>query len=132
MFGQTEIIAKAWLVKEVVDLVLLKDGMWVDKIFLIGSYASGKQTMFSDLDFLVQLKSNNKWLTVVIPPWKKMREVTEQIGSNRIHIIYGTEEAAKSLHEKHKDDRKNYAYKEINLTGGYINELTYSSNIPSA
>jgi predicted nucleotidyltransferase len=114
MFSKQDIIAKGWLVKEIVDLILFDDLLSVDKIFLIGSYASGKETAWSDIDFLIQLKGG-KQIGLLFPSWNKIQEMNTKINNKRIHLIFGTEESAESLHEKHKNDIKNYAYKKLNL-----------------
>jgi predicted nucleotidyltransferase len=111
VFSNADIISKAWLVKEVVNLVLLPEKREVDKIFLIGSYANGTQNHRSDLDFVVQVKGGyrpGQYYTT----WENMEEIQRKVGP-RIHVILGTEEACKRLHEKHKDEIKNYSYKEI-------------------
>ena len=113
MYSETDVTAKSWLVFEICNLVLESDGLWVDKIFLIGSYASGKQTVMSDLDFLVQLKSSNQWVRVPIPSWEKITEINIKLDNPRIHVIFGSEESARSLHEKHKNEKKDYSYREL-------------------
>lgn len=112
-FTETDIIAKAWLTIEVVNLVLFKDDQQVDKIFLIGSYASGKADSRSDIDFLIQLKGGKR-PGQYYTSWKKIEEIHSKLGTRRIHVIFGTEIAAQRLHERHKNEDKNYTYKEIN------------------
>lgn len=114
MYSAKDIIARAWLVKEITNSVLLPDELYVDKIFVVGSYASGKQTPFSDLDFLVQLKGG-KQIGIVTPPWKKIQEINRKVNTPKIHIIFGTKEAAESLHKKHMNGPKDYSYRELNL-----------------
>lgn len=123
MFSKQDITAKAWLVKEVVELILFDDKLSVDKIFLIGSYASGKETPWSDIDFLIQLKGGTQ-IGHKFPNWKKILEMNQKINNKRIHIIFGTKESAASLHEKHKNDVKDYSFKEITL-GGIQNANSY-------
>jgi predicted nucleotidyltransferase len=102
MYSKTDIIAKAWLVQEVVHLVVPEK---VDKIFVIGSYANNKQTEWSDLDFLVQLKGGRRY-----PTWTEMQDIHNKLKTSSVHIIFGTEEAQESLHSKW-----NKPYKEIKL-----------------
>lgn len=111
MYSQSDIIAKAWMIKELTNLVLCKEGLSVEKILLCGSYASGKATNSSDIDFIIQLKPKAFPKNV----WKALEEVNAKIGNHRIHVIFGTEVNAQRLHEKHKHEEKNYAYKEVNL-----------------
>jgi predicted nucleotidyltransferase len=125
MFSKQDITAKAWLVKEIVELILFEDKLSVDKIFIVGSYASGKQTEWSDLDYLIQLKGGTQ-IGQLFPNWNKIQEMNKKINNKRIHIIFGTESAAKVLHEKHKNDLKDYSYKEISL-GGIQNAYSHSS-----
>src|SRR6266567_12888 len=106
MFTNTDIIAKAWLTIEIVNLELFSDKLSVDKIFLIGSYANGTMTSRSDIDFLVQLKGGTK-VGEYYPTWKKIDLIQEKLGP-RVHVIFGREEAQKSLMEKH-----NKKYREI-------------------
>jgi len=113
MFSEKEIITKAWLCKEITELVLLSKNITVDKIFLIGSYASKKQNEWSDLDFLIQLRGVK--VGKIYPSWDEILEIHAKLNTKRIHVIFGTEEAAKSLWEKHKHEEKNYAFREITL-----------------
>lgn len=111
LFNESDIIAKAWLTKEVVNLVLAKDKLEVDKVFLIGSYANKTATSRSDIDFLIQLKGGTRpgqYYTT----WENTLDIQKQLG-RRVHIIFGTEIAAQRLHEKHKNEIKNYRYREI-------------------
>lgn len=126
IFNETQIKSKAWLVYEVTNLVL--HPIQVDKIFLIGSYASGKQTVYSDLDFLIQLKQPVEWYKPRqwFPEKSKIEEIYKKLDSKRIHVIFGTERAAKSLHEKHKYKTKDYSYKEILRGEIYANARTAS------
>lgn len=110
MFDESYIKSKAWIVREVVDLIMLPDSMKVEKIFLVGSYAQGRQDEWSDLDFLVQLKPNNGKL---YPNWRQMNIIQERLSSPRIHLIYGQEEAQKSLLVK---KGSKFAYREIPLS----------------
>src|SRR4051812_9143535 len=99
MYSETDILAKAWLVKEITDLVLQEEKLTVDKIFLIGSYAYGRPTEWSDLDFLIQVQDNKKsMLRRTYPSLKSMNEVNKKIDNNRIHLIFGTQEAQESLY----------------------------------
>ena len=125
MWNEKEITAKAWLVREVVTLVLATDQLSVDKIFLIGSYASGKQDEWSDLDFLVQLNGGKK-LGWKYPSWQQIKEIHMKMDNKRIHIIFGTKESAEALYQKHKTEKKTYAYRELNL-GGITNANPHSA-----
>ncbi len=116
MFSQSDIIAKAWLVCEICNQVLVKDNLTVDKIFLIGSYANGNATSRSDIDYLVQLKGFKR-PGMYYPSWEQMREIHEKLNTGRIHVIFGTEIAQKSLAEKH-----NKQYREISQ--GVVNAYT--------
>lgn len=111
MFNDYQIKSKAKLVVVITNLVL--HPIEVDKIFLIGSYASGKQTVYSDLDFLVQLKQSVEWYKPRnwYPEKKQIDEINTKIDSKRIHVIFGSERAAISLHEKNKHKTKDYSYK---------------------
>lgn len=130
MYSESEIIAKSWLVTEICNLLLLPDKLSVEKIFLIGSYAAGKQDEWSDLDFLIQLKSSNPWHKIVIPSWKRIQEIHAKLDNKRIHVIFGSEEAARSLHERHRNEKKDYSYRQIRLTGD-TNAYSRSTNSPS-
>lgn len=103
MFSESDITAKAWLVREVVNLVLQKNDLKVEKMFLIGSYAAGKPNDYSDIDYLVQLDKPNRY-----PTWSQIQEVHGKLNSKRIHVIFGTREAQDSLKTP---------YKEIQLPG---------------
>lgn len=109
MFDETQIRSKAWVVKEVVDFILSKDDLKVDKIFLIGSYATGKQDEWSDIDFLVQLIPNKGR---IYPNWNQIQQIHTKIGTKRIHVIFGTEVAQKSMLNNRGD---HYKYREIPL-----------------
>lgn len=128
MFSEVQIKAKAWLVVEVTNLVLLPEKREVDKIFLIGSYASGKATEWSDIDFLIQLKQDTAFNKAkqLYPTWEQIRDIHKRLDTNRIHVIFGTEEAAKSLHQKHKFEKKNYSYKLLDLGG--LHASTHTAN----
>lgn len=110
MFDETYIRSKAWLVTEIVNHVLRPDKLSVEKIFLVGSYAQRKQNDWSDVDFLIQLTPSRGRL---YPDWKQIQEINRRIGTNRIHCIYGSESAQRSMLEKHG---KKYEYREITLS----------------
>ena len=114
IFNESHIKSKARLVIDVINLVLTGKEE-VDKIFLIGSYASGKQDESSDIDFLIQLKQPVEWYKPRhwYPTWKQIEEIHKRLDTNRIHVIFGSVVAAESLHQKHKYEKKNYAYREI-------------------
>lgn len=109
MFDDTQIRSRAWIVKEVVDYTLLRDNLKVEKMFLVGSYARGEQNDWSDIDFLIQLTNKGG---LRYPTWQQVQYIHQQI-SSRVHVIFGTEEAQKSLLEKNGNK---YSYKEIPLT----------------
>ena len=125
LYSDKEIMAKAWLVKECTNLVLMDSELSTDKIFLIGSYASGKQDEWSDLDFLVQLKGGKK-IGWKYPTWQQIKDIHMKIENKRIHVIFGTLESAESLYQKHKTEKKTYAYRELSL-GGIQNANSHSS-----
>ncbi len=105
IYDEKQILIRAWTVKEIVNIVL--DGKaCVDKIFLIGSYAAGQETEWSDLDFLVQLRG------MLYPTWTQMNEINDKLDSSRIHVIFGTEEAQASIDKKY-----NAPFREISLEG---------------
>jgi len=109
-----DIKAKSWLVREVVNVVLSDEGLSVDKIYLVGSYASGRANDYSDLDFLVLIKGGKRVLT--FPTWNQMMKIREMVDSKRIHCIYGVSiDAQESLRKK---DPIKYAYREID--GGIL------------
>jgi len=112
MFTKTDIIAKAWLLKETVNLVLQEEGLSVERIFLCGSYASGKANSRSDIDFIVQLDKK------VYPKdiWMSLQEINAKINDRTVHVIFGTESAAKSLKDKNEGKIKSYDYEEVNLS----------------
>lgn len=110
MFSQFEINSKAILTRDAVDFTLRDLGLSVDRIFLVGSYARGKATEYSDIDYLVQLKGGDRILTY--PTWKQMQLVMKTIDNTRIHVIYGTLDAQESLRKK---DPVKYAYSEIKV-----------------
>ena len=113
MFDRTDIVAKAWLTREVVNLALRKDNFEVDKIFLIGSYAQNKADEWSDIDFLVQLKDiKQQMIKRYYPGWDKMQEVQQQLSKERIHVIFGNQEAQDSLFKKRGIK---YTYKPVDL-----------------
>lgn len=108
MYSKEEIRSKSWLVREVVNLVLYDFNLSVNKIYLVGSYASGRATDYSDIDLLVELKGGDRPLT--LPSWNQMQEIKRKLDNKRIHVIYGTQEAQKSLQQK---DPVKFAMKEI-------------------
>jgi predicted nucleotidyltransferase len=109
VFNEAEISTRARMVKDVVDLVLFIDGLSVDKMYLIGSYANGRANEYSDIDYLVVLKGGKRPQTY--PTWKQALEVKKKIDNIRIHVIYAVSlDAQKSLCQK---DPVKYAYKEI-------------------
>lgn len=116
MFGETDILSKAWLVREAVNLVLPPD-MSVNRIFLIGSYAKGNSNEWSDLDLLVELNGKKKY-----PSWEQITAISKVINHRRIHVIYGTEEAQESLKRK-----KGCLYRQIDL-GGIHNAATHRTS----
>lgn len=101
MFTNTDIIGKSWMVIEITNSVLQKEDLVVDKIFLIGSYATNKQTEWSDLDFLIQLKGN-KVVGRIYPSWEQIQTIQDKL-SPRIHCIFGTEEAQKRLNKPYRE-----------------------------
>lgn len=118
MYSKEEIRSKAWLVREAINLVL-HPHQSVDRIFLVGSYASNRANDYSDIDFLVQLKGGKRPHTY--PDWKQMKEIDRKIDNKRIHVIYGTYEAQQSLYQK---DPVKYTYKEI------TNAIAHPSVVP--
>src|SRR5208282_3175840 len=86
MYSTAEIRSKAWLVKEVCNLVLGPE-FSVDRIFLVGSYAQNRATDYSDIDYLVQLKGGKRPLS--LPTWTQVQEVNRKIDNKRIHVIFG-------------------------------------------
>jgi predicted nucleotidyltransferase len=122
MYSNTDIIAKSWLVVEVTNQILAKRDLLVDKIFLIGSYANGDATSRSDIDFLIQLKGFKR-PGMYYPSWEEIEEIHKLLDTRRIHVIFGTEEAQKSLAEK-----QNKQYREISQ--GALNANTCKSVLP--
>jgi predicted nucleotidyltransferase len=116
MFSETDIISKAWLVKETVNLIVTPRK--VSKIFLIGSYASGKANEESDLDYLVELEPvvtpGINLPRVSYPTPEQMDTTTDKFKRERIQVIYGTEEAQKSMKKPYRE-----------ITGG-VHGDTYS------
>jgi predicted nucleotidyltransferase len=115
MFSETDIIAKAWMLKEIANLVLAPEHLSVDKILLVGSYASGRADEWSDIDFVLQLKGGTMYP-------RNTPEATSQIYSKlqdepKIQFVFGTVEAADALHKKHANEKKNYAYRILPLEG---------------
>jgi predicted nucleotidyltransferase len=109
MFSMEDIRSKSNLVRDAVNLVMHNDGISVDKIFLVGSYASGRATDYSDIDYLVLVKGGKRKFT--FPTWNQIQEINSKIDSRRIHCIYAvTIDAQKSLMKK---DPVKYAFKEL-------------------
>jgi predicted nucleotidyltransferase len=115
IFTKSQILEKAGLVRDICNIVLFPKK--VEKILLIGSYASGKQTDWSDIDLLIQLPRTE--FRIEYPSWEQIAEIHQKLGTNRVHVIFGTVECAESLHQKHKGKEKDYSYKELSLQGGY-------------
>ena len=113
MFSNSDIQAKAWFVREVVNLVMQKNDLHVERIFLIGSYATGKPNDWSDIDYLVQLNKPMKY-----PTWQQIQEVHTKLMSDRIHVIFGSEPVQQSLKTP---------YKEIQLPGE--THVAYQSSV---
>jgi len=109
MFDESQIKSKAFLVKEIVDLVMSLDNMKVEKVLLVGSYARGEENEWSDIDFLVQLSKKDGRL---YPTWKQIQLIHKKLGSDRVHVIFGTIEAQASLF-KRKGEK--FKYREIPL-----------------
>src|SRR4051794_2282928 len=63
MYSFEDIRAKSQLVRDSIDLVLAAKKMSVDRMFLIGSYASGRANEYSDIDYLVQLSGGTRQFT---------------------------------------------------------------------
>lgn len=103
MYSKTDIIAKAWLVQEIINTIIPEK---IDKIFLIGSYARNEAHEWSDLDFLVQLKGGRRYTT-----WTELQDIHAKLNNSKIHVIFGTEEAQESLYKKDKHKK----YKKIEL-----------------
>lgn len=95
------------MVREIVNIAMERSNVSVDKVFLIGSYAAGTPTEWSDLDFLVQLKGGRMY-----PTWLQIQEIHEKLDSTRTHVIFGTEEAQESLSK-----RLGLPYKQISFEG---------------
>jgi len=116
MFSESDIIAKAWMVKEVANIELAKEGLYVDKILLCGSYANGTASDHSDVDFIVQTGGSK--LPYPKDVWSTLANITEKIKpQEKIHLIFGTLDAAESLHQKHANQKRSYAYRVIPLVG---------------
>jgi predicted nucleotidyltransferase len=92
---------------EVVNMILAPVKLSVDRMYIVGSYAQGKQNEWSDLDILIQLKGGRLY-----PTWKEKLAIDKQLQLPRLHLIYGTLQAQESLFKKHGDK---YKYKEIPL-----------------
>ena len=120
MFSQTDITAKAWMVREVVNLVLQKSNLQVDKMYLVGSYARNEQTEYSDLDILVQLRGGKLY-----PSWQQIQEIHKNL-SNRIHVIFGSGEAQQSMFKR---VGKLYQYRELQLPKGGNDNVTHSTSV---
>jgi predicted nucleotidyltransferase len=109
MYSKEEIRSKAWLVGAIIELMLYDEGLSIDKIYLVGSYANGRANEYSDIDYLVIVKGGKRVHTY--PTWKKMEEIKMKIDNKRIHVIYGVSlDAQKSLYQK---DPIKFAFKEI-------------------
>jgi len=108
MYTMEEIKIKSKIVIDVVNLILSYKDLSVDRIFLVGSYASGRANDYSDIDYLVQLKGGKRPLTY--PEFNDMLEIRKKLDNPRIHVIYGTQEAQQS---KFNRDPIKYAYKEL-------------------
>lgn len=108
MWTNQQIISLIERVREVVDLVLLKRGFATHRMFLIGSYASGTQTVHSDIDFLVELKGGT-WDRgyPTYPTWQEIQSVQAQLPKD-VHVIFGREVA---------QQRKGLPYKRLYLKG---------------
>jgi len=122
IFSKTDIDVKSWLVREVVNLVLSESGLSVDRVFLVGSYASGRATDKSDIDFLVQLKGGKRPMTY--PTWRQMGEINKKLNNKRIHVIYGSLDAQQSLWQK---DPVKYSFREVKINQGVQNDGTHQS-----
>jgi predicted nucleotidyltransferase len=115
VFSREDIRSKSYLVRDAVNFVLHDQGMSVDKIYLVGSYASNRQDDWSDIDYLVVLKGGKRSQTY--PDWKTIQEINRVIDSKRIHCIYAVSlDAQKSLYQK---DPTKYAYQEISNANTY-------------
>lgn len=106
MYSETDIISKAWLVTETVNLMLSPKQL-VHKVFLIGSYANGTADEWSDIDLLVQLKvADGKIYPIAqmfYPTAEQMHELNITFKPDRIHVIFGTEEAQRKLNKPYKE-----------------------------
>lgn len=91
------------MVVEITNSVLQKDSLVVNKIFLIGSYATNSANDWSDIDYLIELKGN-KQVGRIYPSWQQIQEIHNKL-SKRIHVIFGTEEAQKKLNKPYKEIR---------------------------
>jgi predicted nucleotidyltransferase len=97
------------MVKDIVDFVLNPLGLSVEKMYLVGSYASGRANEYSDIDYLVIMKGGKREYTY--PEWKQIQEINQRIDNKRIHCIYGTNiEVQESLRKKNP---VKFAYREI-------------------
>src|ERR1700722_56613 len=97
------------MVKDIVDFVLNPLGQSVEKIYLVGSYASGRANEYSDIDYLVIVKGGKREFTY--PEWKQIQEINNRIDNKRIHCIYAVSiEAQESLCKKNP---VKFAFKEI-------------------
>lgn len=108
MYSKEEIKIRSKLVIDAVNCVMTPRELSVDKIFLVGSYASNRANEYSDIDYLVQLKGGKRPLTY--PEFRECLKIKELINNSRIHVIYGTLEAQESM--KKRDPIK-YAWQEI-------------------
>lgn len=102
LISEDVILTLAKKVKSNTDLVLHDYGTVADRIFLIGSCARGVPG--KDVDFLVQLKGR-----FMVPSWKDIQWIHRLLPAN-VHVIFGTEQAQKSLREKRGVA---YSYREL-------------------
>lgn len=107
MYSSTDIIAKAWMVTETVNLMIAPKK--VGKIFLIGSYAAKTEDEWSDLDFLIQLDVNIQpgklynLMGLLYPTAQQMYDINQAFKDENVHVIFGTEEAQKSMNKPYKE-----------------------------
>lgn len=108
MYSMDDIRVKSKLVRDIVDSVLASKQLSVDRIFLVGSYASNRANEYSDIDYLVELRGGKHPYTY--PEFNEILEINKKINNERIHLIFGTLEAQQSMQKR---DAIRYAYKEI-------------------
>ena len=107
MFSRQEIIARSELVRDCVNMVLNPQGISVDKIYLVGSYASNRADDRSDIDYLVLVMGGKRAMT--FPNWKEIEEINQKIDNPRIHVIFSVDiSAQESLRKK---DPVRFAYR---------------------